>query len=435
LRRVQEASGLIKTPQSPTKAARPSRKRGALFEDPDAQFETLKDDSGGDMMKSTVPGLEYVLFNGKQYFTELPWEHKEKRPKKPIQEEIPLPEPADEPPEVPEEVPEPTEEETAPEGPMDIVDIMEVFPALSSRIQELIEHPGIDPVLKKKILTLLTAIASRILMTELEKIPVGAEIGQLVELDELKHIDIDAAGSAGGSRGLGHADTLAKLMGKRFAAFPHDQNRYKKPGNRMERQVMFCRDLATAVLEGENFMRPYRMRWVSDAGRQNALKDKTILKEKIKKKVRPRMAVAPPPPEPEGDLHFSRGTPRVPPHNVRPQTPVPVSLRRTAVEKPALPLASGKVGKMGTEVKTSRPEKRKPQFTKTTAVFPEKDPELGFGPPPKQVGRSVTSFSARWKVLKPEVITPSDLDMFMFITPYVIEPSSLVKIITEAEAL
>jgi hypothetical protein len=325
------------------------------------------------------------------------------------------------------------EEEVPEEGTVDIVDIMEALPTLSGQIQDLIEHEGIDPVLKRKILSLLATIAARILKADLDKIPVGAEIDQLVELDELKHVDIDGGASLAGSKAGLHSDAPAGLAGKRFAAFPHDQNRYKKPDTRMERRVMFCHDLAMAVLEGEAFMRPYRMRWCRDATRQNALKDKTILREKIKKKVHPKIEFPPPTYPPPKKLEIGGVTQRVQPHNPRPQTPI--SVRRTALDKPAMPLLGGPVGKTGSEVKTSRSEKRKPQFTKTTAVFPAKDPELAFGPPAKQVGRPATSFSAKWRVLKPDPITPTDLDMFMFITPYTVAPSSLVRMITDAETL
>ena len=117
------------------------------------------------------------------------------------------------------------------------------------------------------------------------------------------------------------------------------------------------------------------------------------------------------------------------------QTPTPTSRTAPADYIPNLSIAGLDTSKMSVRVHEAYVGKRKPQFTKMTPTQPRAPETLVYDmpKPPKKPIRG--SKDKKWKVgiSRSEVVSDKDVDFLMFITPYIMSPDLLLKILNDKD--
>jgi hypothetical protein len=317
------------------------------------------------------------------------------------------------PPEMPQEEEEQHEEEEQQAAPQPARD-------LETALQEMVADPGIDVNLKRRILMILEKIANHYLLDDL---------AQTVEFSLTKFVDTDTENEAPAKlepeprherrpSGKAPRHTLQK-----WGSFKH---RVQRPLNlRDDRPQGFARDLALAIIEGERYMRPYVMKYCDSAAGRSALDDIAFIRSKVKEKLEPIVQTVVFPKAEE--LTVNGRTKRLPPQKVKPmrepQRP------RTAISQPPT-LTVG----LGNGRDTSLLGKRKPRPTKFEAVETERPGDFFLGEPCKgRKAKDVPVIRPKWRSPRHPTVTHADLNMFLFISPFVAPPQAIADMIRDAE--
>ena len=103
---------------------------------------------------------------------------------------------------------------------------------------------------------------------------------------------------------------------------------------------------------------------------------------------------------------------------------------------PNLTIAQLDTTKMSIRVHEAAVGKRKPQFTKMTPTAPRKPETLVYETPAvPRLARTSRSRESHWQVdiEREKVVTDEDVDFLLFVTPYIIPPELLTKLLDETE--
>ena len=115
-------------------------------------------------------------------------------------------------------------------------------------------------------------------------------------------------------------------------------------------------------------------------------------------------------------------------------TPTPTSRTAPADFIPNISYAGLDTSKMSVRVHEAHVGKRKPQFTKMTPTQP-RAPETLVYDMPKAPKKPIKGSKDKWKVdvSRSEVVSEKDVDFLMFITPYIMSPELLLKLLNEKD--
>jgi hypothetical protein len=380
----------------------PARKlRRKLFEDPDAQFEQVTMPDGRRGQRSKCPGFCNVVFTGNQVLRATRWGSATARQRKPVPA-VPMPTITSE-----------GAAKVAPEASQPVGD-------LETAVQQMVDDSEIESNLKRRILMILEKIVSHYLLDDLAK---------TTEFSLTKFVDTGSENEAA-EEAAPEPKREPTTPGEAPAQKPQKsgvfKRRVERPLNlRDDRRQGFARDLALAIIEGERYMRPYAMRYYDSAAGQSALDDITFIRSKVKEKVEPIVqTVVFPDPE---ELTVNGRAKRLPPKKVKPMCE-PQRPRSAISQPPTLSVG------LGGGRDASLLGKRRPRPTKFEPVEPEPPGAFFIGEPgERQEAKEVPAVHPKWRPPEHQTVTGADVDMFLFIAPFVAPPQAIAEMIRDAE--
>jgi len=410
------------------------KSRKKLFNDPDKEFEKVKNDNGEEFQKSTCPEFSNVLFQGQTVLTSSPWSVK--RPKKP-------------------KIDPSLHVQTLPTAQINVQGF-ESLPALQQLEKDVTTFLGISTKdisntprkeqHNRAILEIMDSVAHMVVNLEADRKGID-EITKLVESEENEEIKTPEVLNENPKEKDSLNQTTNTPKKSKYSAFPTDRKK-EKIHYRYKERYTFTKDLLEAISEGSKLTKPILVKYYSSVEEINPFEGMEKLRSYLKnvaktvnekKEELSAMEEPPFPAEPATPLNIGGVSKRQTPFKSKSTVKTPRTKSRNEPENPDELIISPSLKRPHTANpsvrNTNLAKKPKPHITKMAPSFPKQDDQLVMDT--QTQFRPHTSMSEhkkfKWIIPKYSHITDTDIDLFLYITPFLLPPELLNDLIEKLE--